>query len=214
MVSPKLESNKKKHLMEILRKYKDVFYQGGTLPIVNVGIEHTIDVRENEAPSVFRPRRLSREVEDEVREHVDDLFRKGVIRPSNSKWAAPIVCARKSDGSMRMALDYRTLNSKSSTATLHPIPLIDDLLDRLAKAKYFAVLDAKSGYHQMLLREQDSDKTAFVVPWGHFEFTERTPFGLKGAGYSFQRMMSVILGSCNFTEALCYLDDVLVWGET
>ena len=49
---------------------------------------------------------------------------------------------------------------------------------------------------------------------GHFEFTERTLFGLKGAGYSFQRMMSIILGSCNFTEALFYIDDVLVWGET
>ena len=52
------------------------------------------------------------------------------------------------------------------------------------------------------------------MPWGHYEFAGRTPFGLKGAGYSFQRMMSVILGSCNFVDALCYLDDVLAWGET
>ena len=214
MVSPTLENNKKKHLMEILRKYGDVFYQGGILPIVKVGVEHTIEVNENEAPSVFRPRRLSREAENEVKEHLDDLFKKGVIRPSNSKWAAPIVCVRKSDGSLRMAVDYRVLNSKSSTATLHPIPLIDDLLDRLSNAKFFAVLDAKSGYHQMPLKVGDSEKTGFVVPWGHFEYTERTPFGLKGAGYSFQRMMSVILGSSNFSEALCYLDDVLVWGET
>ena len=53
-----------------------------------------------------------------------------------------------------------------------------------------------------------------MVPWGHYEFAERTPFGLKGAGYSFQRMMSAILGDSNFIEALCYLDDILVWGET
>ena len=214
MVSETLDNQKKEHLTSILRKYADIFYQGGKLPIVKVGIEHSIGVREEEAPSVFRPRRLSREIENEVKEHLDDLFKKGVIRPSNSKWAAPIVCVRKSDGSLRMAVDYRMLNSKSTTATLHPIPLIDDLIDRLANAKYFAVLDAKSGYHQMPLKEGDSEKTAFVVPWGHFEFTERTPFGLKGAGYSFQRMMSVILGTCNFTEALCYLDDILVWGET
>ena len=214
MIGPELEPSKKTHLGNILRKYKDVFYQGGELPIVNVGVEHTVDVEEGKAPAVFKPRRLSKEAEDEVKEHINELLMTGVIRPSNSVWAAPIVCARKSNGSLRMAIDYRELNSKSHTATLHPIPLIDDLLDRLSKAKYFAVLDAKSGYHQLPLREEDSQKTAFVVPWGHFEFAERTPFGLKGAGYSFQRMMSTILGSSNFEDALCYLDDVLIWGET
>ena len=56
--------------------------------------------------------------------------------------------------------------------------------------------------------------TAFVVPWGQYEWAERTPFGLHGAGFSFQRMMSAVLGESNFVEALCYLDDVLVWGET
>ena len=66
----------------------------------------------------------------------------------------------------------------------------------------------------MPLKSEDSEKTAFVVPWGHYEFSERTPFGLKGAGYSFQRMMSTILGASNYEDALCYLDDVLIWGET
>ena len=56
--------------------------------------------------------------------------------------------------------------------------------------------------------------TAFVVPWGQYEWAERTPFGLKGAGYSFQRMMATVLSSSNFTETLCYLDDILVWGNT
>ena len=56
--------------------------------------------------------------------------------------------------------------------------------------------------------------TAFVVPWGQYEWTGRTLFGLKGAGYSFQRMMVTVLSSSNFTEALCYLDDILIWGNT
>ena len=56
--------------------------------------------------------------------------------------------------------------------------------------------------------------TAFVVPWGQYEWAERTPFGLKGVGYSFQRMMATVLSSSNFTVALCYLDDILVWGNT
>lgn len=214
MIGMNLEANKKSQLKELVLRYSDIFYQGGKLPIVNVGVEHSVEVEAGKGPSVFKPRRLSRELEKEVKDHVQDLLDKGVIRQSNSKWAAPIVCARKKDGSLRMAIDYRSLNSKSHTATLHPIPLIDDLLDRLADAKYFAVLDAKSGYHQMPLKQEDSEKTAFVVPWGHYEFAERTPFGLKGAGYSFQRMMSTMLGTANFEDALCYLDDVLVWGET
>ena len=214
MLGQDLDPKKRTHLLDILGRYSDVFYQGGELPIVQMGIEHTVEVVEGKAPAVFKPRRLSRETELEVKEHVQELLKTGVIRQSNSVWAAPIVCARKRDGSLRMAIDYRALNSVSHTATLHPIPLIDDLLDRLAKAKYFAVLDAKSGYHQLPLKEEDSKKTAFVVPWGHYEFAERTPFGLKGAGYSFQRMMSTILGASNFEDALCYLDDVLIWGET
>ena len=127
-----------------------------------------------------------------------------VIRQSNSPWAAPVVCARRTDGTLSLALNYRKLNEASEPATLHPIPLIDDLLDHLASVQYFSVLDAKVGYHQMLLKEENSEVTAFVVPWGQYEWAGRTPFGLKGAGYSFQRMMVTVLSSSNFTEALCY----------
>jgi transposase InsO family protein len=214
LVCKKLEPNKKGQLTGLLRRYEDVFYKGGELPIVRVGVEHTIRLKEDCTPVACKPRRLSKELADEVRGHVNELLEQGVIRESNSQWASPIVCARKKDGSLRMAIDYRITNEKSNTATLHPIPLIDDLLDRLGKAKYFAVLDAKSGYHQLPLKKEDSEITAFVVPGGHYEFAGRTPFGLKGAGYSFQRMMSVVLGNSNFVDALCYLDDVLVWGET
>ena len=60
----------------------------------------------------------------------------------------------------------------------------------------------------------EGELTAFVIPYGQYEYLDRTPFGLKGAGDSFQRFMSKILGESNFVEALCYLDDILVWGRT
>jgi hypothetical protein len=214
MCSQNLEANKKEQLIHLLSKHRKLFHTGGKLPIVQVGVEHTINLKENVAPTVCRPRRLSQELASEVKVHIDKLLKEGVIRESNSEWASPIVCARKADGSLRLVIDYRLTNDKSKTATLHPIPLIDDLIDHLSKAKYFSTLDAKSGYHQMPLKSDDSAATAFVVPWGHYEFADRCPFGLKGAGYSFQRMMSAILGNSNFVEALCYLDDILVWGET
>ena len=204
----------KDQLIDVLNKYQAVFYDGGELPLVQVGVEHKIGLQDHATPIAHRPRRLSPDLEQEVKEEIDELLKTGVIRQSNSPWAAPIVCARKPNGKLRLALDYRGPNAISSPATLHPIPRIDYLLDRLGKARYFTTLDAKSGYYQMPLDPSDSPATAFVVPWGQYEFADRTPFGLKGAGYSFQRMMGAILSDSNYHEALCYLDDVLVWGET
>ena len=209
-----LSNCQQSQIAQMLRDFEDVFYQGGPLPLVDIGVKHAIRGHETIAPIACRPRRLDPQSEREVREEVDKLLEMGVIRPSNSPWAAPVVCARRADGSLRLALDYRKVNEVTHPATLHPIPLIEDLLDRLSSAKFFSVLDAKAGYHQMPLREEDSEVSAFVVPWAQYEWAERTPFGLKGAGYSFQRMMAMLLGSSNFVEALCYLDDILIWGET
>ena len=213
-IGDNLTEKQRSELSALVMRHKGVFYEEGELPIVNVGIEHSVRLKQETGPVAFQPRRLSREAEREVREELKQLQKMGVIRPSNSPWAAPIVCARRQDGSLRLAIDYRSLNSTSLPATLHPIPRMDDLVDRLAGAKYFAVLDAKCGYHQMPLKTEEAELTAFVVPWAHYEFKDRTPFGLKGAGYSFQRFMSRILGESNFVDAICYLDDVLVWGPT
>ena len=209
-----LTGAQKEQLVTLLSEYRDVFYQGGELSTVTVGIEHQIKLKTDTAPVAHRPRRLSADEEQEVRREIEDLTSMGVIRQSNSPWAAPIVCARKPSGKLRLAIDYRGLNAVSVPANLHPIPRIDDLFDRLGDARLFSVLDAKSGYHQLPLKAEEAELTAFVVPWGQYEFIERTPFGLKGAGYSFQRLMSSILGSSNFKDALCYLDDILVWARS
>ena len=214
MCSDKLSSKKKSELTQVLSKYSSVFYDKGELPLVRIGVEHTLNLDRKETPIASRPRRLSPDLEKEVREELKELEEMGVIRSSSSPWAAPIVCARRANGKLRLAIDYRGLNSVTHPATLHPIPLVEDLFDRLSKARFFSVLDAKSGYHQMPLKETDAGATAFVVPWGQFEWSGRTPFGLKGAGYSFQRLMSAVLGSSNYNDALCYLDDILVWGSS
>jgi transposase InsO family protein len=209
-----LDKKRRLELTNVLQEFADVFYSGGEMHAVNVGVEHEIRLRSNTAPIAHRPRRLSPDEEEEVKAEIDELKDMGLVRESNSPWAAPIVCARRKNGALRLAIDYRGLNAVSVPATMHPIPRVDDLFDRLGEARYFSVLDAKSGYHQMPLSAEESELTAFVVPWGQYEFSDVTPFGLKGAGYSFQRFMSTILGDCNYTDALCYLDDVLVWGRT
>ena len=132
MCGKRLSSQRNQELVELLQEFEDVFYTGGELGTVHVGVEHHIRLKEATAPIAHRPRRLSPQEEAEVRQEIDDLTKMGVVRQSNSPWAVPIVCARKADRKLRLAIDYRGLNhGVSLPATLHPIPRIDDLFDRL-----------------------------------------------------------------------------------
>ena len=107
----------------------------------------------------------------------------GVIQPSSSPWASPIVLVRKKDGTLRICVDYRHLNSVTKSDTF-PLPRIDDLLDQLGSAKCFTTLDLAAGYWQIRVAEDSIEKTAFVTPTGLFEFRVM-PFGLTNAsGFS------------------------------
>ena len=85
VIDNKLELNKRVQIRDLLKKYSLIFNKGGRLPIVRVGIQHSIAIKESGTPVVFKPRRLSRELSDEVRKHVDELLDQGVIRESNSR---------------------------------------------------------------------------------------------------------------------------------
>ena len=82
----------------------------------------------------------------EVRRQLDEYLEKGFIRPSTSPYGAPILFARKKDGMLRMCVDYHALN-KNTKKDAYPIPRIDDLLDRLQKARLFSKIDPSQGYH-------------------------------------------------------------------
>ena len=103
----------------------------------------------------------------------------GVIRPSSSPWASPVVLVRKRDGTHRLCVDYRGLNAVTRADTF-PLPRIDDLLDQLGAAKYFSTLDLASGYWQIRMHADSVEKTVFVTPQGLFEFRVM-PFGLTNA---------------------------------
>ena len=89
--------------------------------------------------------RLPHAYRDEVKKELDEMLRNGVIEPSNSEWSAPIVLVPKKDGSLRICVDYRRLNSISE-ADAYPMAPINDLIDRLGKAKYITTLDLANGY--------------------------------------------------------------------
>ena len=143
---------------------------------------------------------------------LDRLLSLGVIEPSSSSWASPVVLVTKKDGSLGLCVDYRKVNDfiiKDSYA----LPRIDDSLDALRGAKWFSTLDLASGYWQVPMDPKDIDKTAFATPYGLFHF-KVMPFGLANAPTTFERMMERVLAGLHWKVCLIYLDDVIVFSRT
>jgi hypothetical protein len=92
--------------------------------------------------------RLSIAELDELKKQLTSLLKKGFISPSTSPYGAPVLFVKKKDGTLRMCVDYRGLN-KITRKNRHPLPRIDELIDRFRTARYFTKLDLLSGYHQM-----------------------------------------------------------------
>ena len=139
------------------------------------------------------------------------MFRANIIRPSNSPWASPIVVVDKKDGSKRFCVDYRKLN-KRTTLSSWPLPVTDDLLASLGKAKYFTCLNLKSGYWQVAVNEKDKEETAFTSHRGLYEYNVR-PFGFQNVPSTFQRLMSTVLRDMSHLS-LAYLDDMIIFSPS
>ena len=153
---------------------------------------HTMEIVTGDAaPKRQAPRRLPLTVRSEVAKQLRDMQSAGVVEPSNSPWASPVVMVRKQDGSHRFCINYRQLNAVTKADTF-PLPRIDDLLNQLEAARYFTTLDLVSGYWQIRMHPDSAEKTAFVTPQGLFQFRVM-PFGLTNAPSVFQRLMERVL---------------------
>ena len=125
-----------------------------------------------------------------------------------SPWSFPVVIVDNKDHSKQFCNDFRKLNQVTKKIS-YPLPVIDDILALLGKAKYFTSLDLKSGYWQVLMKESRQGKDSLILASSLFEFNVM-PFGLSNAPAVFLELMSVVLqGLDNF--AIAYLDDMLVF---
>ena len=165
----------------------------------------------DQKPVRLAPYRLPHAYRELVRREIDEMLEAGVIEPSNSDWAAPIVLVDKKDGTMRMCVDYRRLNAVS-LSDAYPMPRVEDLIDGMGRAKFITTLDLARGYWQVPVAEGTKHLTAFTTPFGLFQFRVM-PFGLKGAPATFQRLMDVVLrGLQGFSVA--YIDDVAIFSNS
>ena len=144
----------------------------------------------------------------EEEEYLQKLLDAGIVVPSKSSWASPVVLVQKKDGSVHWCVDYRKLN-QVSVKDAYPIPKIDQCLDTLSGSSLFSTLDLMWGYHQIEVAPEDRSKTAFTTKYGLFEFA-RMPFGLGGEASTFQRVMELVLCGLQCISLLIYIDDVIV----
>ncbi len=117
----------------------------------------------------------------------------------------------KPDGTLRFCNDFRRVNEVSEFDG-YPMPRVDELIDRLGRARFISTLDLTKGYWQVPLTEDAKPKTAFSTPSGHWQYRV-LPFGLHGAPATFQRLMDVLLRP-HQAYAAAYLDDVIVHSES
>lgn len=196
-----LPNEQRKELPKILNEYRDCF----ALKLQEIGCAADTEMNlavTSEKPITYRPYKMAYSERPKVKKMIRELKDADLIRDSTSEYASPIILVRKPNGDQRLCVDYRKLNAVTHKER-HPLPLIDDQLDRLKDFQYFTTLDLFSGYYQIKMAE-----TAIDTHDGHYEL-KRMPFGLANGPSVFQRVINRVLGPLDSTIATAYLDDIL-----
>ena len=191
----------------ILREYADVFNGVGCFDgECTIHLDHTIP------PSVRPPRRVPVALQEPLKAELESMEAQGIIASlavdEPSEWCNSFVCATKSNGSLRFCLDPARLN-EAIIRPYHYTPTLEDVLPKLNGAKYFSILDARSGYWNINLDRKSSYYTTFATPYGRYRFL-RLPFGLSCSSDMFQKKIDETYG--NMPQVTGIADDLVIIG--
>ena len=213
-VNPASAASEDPEVTKLLHEYADVFPDKlpDELPPAR-GVEHAIELKPGSRPPPVRPLRQqsakdSATIDEFIKKHVAS----GVLQPSHSPYGSMLVIVKKKDGTPRVCVDYRALN-EITVKNKYPLPLMDELFDRVQGAKYFSSIDLRDGFYQILLREEDRQKTAFRTRFGSYEYTV-LPMGLCNAPSTFMQLMNDTFRDLLDKSVLSFLDDILIFSKT
>ena len=191
---------------DILDEFPDIFNGDiGTLP-GSVRLTLNSDVE----PILRPPKRLPIELKEPVKLELDRLDTAGVLTPVDepTDWVNQMAIATKKNGSQRICIDPRSLNLALEREH-YQLPVLDDILPDLAKAKIFSKVDLSHGYWHCTLEEDSSMLTIFSTPFGRYRWT-RLPFGLSVSSEIFQKRLVQALEG--IVGVACIADDILIYG--
>jgi hypothetical protein len=198
-------------------RYLDVFSkaQSDKLSDPRPGVDHKIDLDGHQPEELgYSPLyKMSLEEAEACKKYIVDSLRKGFITSSHAPWAAPILLVPKQGGKgLRFCVDYRKLNALTRKDR-YPLPLIDETLSRIGKAKFFTKIDIRQAFHRIRLHPDAEELTTFRTRYGAYKY-KVLPFGLTNGPSTFQRYINDIL--MGYLDDFCsaYIDDILIYSDT
>jgi hypothetical protein len=214
-LSKYLPTELKKKYVELLKEYKDVFaWSYEDLKTYDTSIiEHKIPLKPGVKPFKKKLRQINPILFPVIEREVKKLLDAKIIVPLRySEWVANLVPVRKKNGEIRLCVDFRNLN-RSSLKDNYPLPKMDHILEKVVGENRISMIDGFSGYNQIVVHENDKEKTAFTTPWGTFMY-DKMPFGLMNAGATFQRAMDIAFVGEKDKFVVIYLDDLTFFSNS
>ncbi|CAM4582616.1 unnamed protein product [Lepidochelys kempii] len=197
----------RQQIQELCTSYAPTF---SATPGLTERAYHSIDTG-NAHPIRAQPYRVSPQAKTAIEQEIQDMLQMGVICPSCSAWASPVVLVPKPDGEILFCMDYRKLNAVTRPDN-YPMPCIDKLLEKLGWAQFISTLDLTKGYWQVPLDESAKERSAVITHVGLYEFNV-FPFGLRNAPSTFQKLVDDLLVELG-EYAIAYLDDVAIFSDS
>ena len=207
-----VEGRKIDSVIQVVQEFEDVFLEEVSRLPPHREVEFSIDLVPGTGPVSMAPYRMALVELVELKKQIEELMAKQFIQPNTSPWGAPVLLVKKKDGSLRLCVDYKQLN-KMTIKNKYSLPRKDDLMDQLHGSSVFLKIDLRSGYHQILVKADDVQKTAFRSRYGHYEYVVM-PFSVTNASAVFMDYMNRIFRPFLDKFVVVFIDDILIYSRT
>jgi hypothetical protein len=171
-------------------------------------IDFSIDLVPGVAPISKTPYRMGTPKLKELQMQLEELLKKGYIRPSVSPWGVPILFVNNKYETLSPCIYFRQLN-EVTIKNKYPLPRTDDLFDQMKCARIVLNIELRLVCHQVRIKEEDMNKKIFRTIYGHYEFMV-VPFGLSNAPTIFMFLMNGMFMEYLDKFVIVFLDDILV----